>query len=95
MRKLSLRQSTCATFIKQAKPLFLPLSFFEGAELQRGTVIRFWLLPLPNADGTAMIVAALRQAWARYIPNERRNMGIFITGLVLYKFGLETVSRLY
>jgi hypothetical protein len=52
-------------------------------------------VPLLNVSGTAMIVATLRQAWDTYEASERRNIGIFILGLMFYKFGLEIVSTLY
>ena len=42
-----------------------------------------------------MIIAPLREVWATYNQSERRNIRIFILGLMLYKFGLEIVSTFW
>ena len=42
-----------------------------------------------------MPIAIIRQAWDTYDASERRNIGIFILGLMFYKFGLEIVGTLY
>ena len=39
-----------------------------------------------------MDILNLRQAWNAFDPKEKRNIVIFIIGLMLYKFGLEIVN---
>jgi hypothetical protein len=37
-------------------------------------------------------VAVIRETWSLYTPIERRNIAIYIAGIMLYKFGLEAFN---
>ena len=41
-----------------------------------------------------MSIAIPRQAWDTHDASERRDIGIFILGLMFYKFGLEIVRHI-
>lgn len=36
--------------------------------------------------------SSMRKVWASYTPAERKNIAIYITGIMFYKFGLETFN---
>jgi len=37
-------------------------------------------------------IAVMRETWNIYTPVERRNIGIYIAGIMMYKFGLEAFN---
>lgn len=38
------------------------------------------------------VLATAKEAWGTYTPAERRNIGIYIVGIMFYKLGLEAFN---
>ena len=59
------------------------------------TEVQDWLrrssISLPATNYAAM--SFFKDLYALYSPKERRNIGIYIIGIMLYKFGLESVRK--
>jgi hypothetical protein len=39
-----------------------------------------------------MVLQALKESWTMFTPAEKRNIAIYIAGIMLYKFGLEAFN---